>query len=148
VGFAAAHQSSSVDWLAIFTGILAVSTVLLWLATLQSARTAERALTELERSFVGIKIISSELTDLDQLERGDIPNNHQFCFVNYGRTPATITQLADQLVLRPPGQSPEPFDITTKQNKFPEFGIIIGPNNGESPASSRSYYDQECIPTP
>src|ERR1039458_10615668 len=33
--------------------------------------------------FVGIRI--------DQLERGDIPNNHQFCFVNYGRTPATIT---------------------------------------------------------
>jgi hypothetical protein len=132
---------------AIFTVVLAVSTVFLWLATLRSAKIAERALTDLERPFVGIEIIPSQATELEQFEQGAIPNSLQFWFVNYGRTPATITQLADQLELCTPGQFPEPFDTTTAQNEFPKFGIIIGANNEKSPVSSRSYFDSECIPT-
>jgi hypothetical protein len=63
---------------AAFTVVLAVSTVFLWWATLRSAKIAERALTELERPFVGIKVIPSQVTELEQLEQGAIPNSLQF----------------------------------------------------------------------
>src|SRR5215467_6016712 len=48
--------AGSTTVIAFFTVFLAISTIALWIATRRSANIAERALTELERAFIGIEI--------------------------------------------------------------------------------------------
>jgi hypothetical protein len=124
-------------WLAILTGALSVSTLLLWRVTKKSAEIAERALTELERPFVGIEIENTGFTVKDAKTDPYVMLDRDltFKFANYGRTPATITEMFDKFYVCEPGEMPPPVS-PTQGNKFP-FGVIIGANE-RSASSTRS----------
>lgn len=126
------------DWLLVgINFFLVVSTVGLWIATNRSARISERALTQLERPFVGIKILEDGLTNL---ENGVEHKQLRFKLVNYGRAPAIITQLFDDLVICPFKAAPKPPDLTTDENEIPS-GFIIGPDADAYQLSTRTYKD-------
>src|SRR5205823_3912683 len=103
-----------------------------------SAKIAERALTELERPFVGIEIVNTGFTVKDAktdpyvMLGGDLV----FTFANYGRTPATITELFDEFRVCGPNEAPSPINANGNGVKFP-YGVIVGTNKN-SPESSRS----------
>jgi hypothetical protein len=103
-----------------------------------SARIAARALTELERPFVGIEITSVGFSVKDPksdpyvMLEGDL----RFRFANYGRTPATIIELFDEFHVCEPGKMPDPVNPEIEGIKFP-FGFIVGANR-RSPPSTRS----------
>jgi hypothetical protein len=116
--------------LAAFTGRLWFSTEKLWSVTLRSAKTAERALTELEAPFISVKIIETGIA------RGP-DDGHNFhtlsvVIVNYGRTPARIIEVADKpaLVEHNEGLPPEVNPAFASRNSIP-YGVIA-PQQGES----------------
>lgn len=65
--------------LTLFNGLLFASTLALWLANRQSAKIAERALTELERAFVSLEGFIVELTTAADaaIPRGMIPEHYR-----------------------------------------------------------------------
>jgi hypothetical protein len=86
--------------LTIFTGILAISTIFLWVETSKSVKIASRSLTELERSYVFVEGISSDIEEFIEYyrrphynRRGGFPKKHPSCkikLVNNGRITANI----------------------------------------------------------
>jgi hypothetical protein len=92
---------------AVLTLVLAVSTVLLWMSTRDLARGAERALTELERPFVYVEVLTPGLV-ISGVNAGFAGSLQAIC-ANYGRTPADLWELEDQIVFLPKGGFPEPM---------------------------------------
>src|SRR5260221_13593755 len=78
-----------------------------------SARIAERALTELERPFVGIEIIDSgfkaELVAEDDYYV-TLEENLTFRYVNHGRSPATVIETSDKFDICTPHNLPDPTE--------------------------------------
>jgi hypothetical protein len=104
-----------------------------------STRIAERALTELERPFVGIEIIDSgfksELVSEEEYYV-TLEENLTFRYVNHGRSPATIIETSDDFEICTPNKLPDPIDPNALGNQVP-FGVILGANGGASPPSTR-----------
>ncbi len=77
-------------WTAVFTGVLAFSTALLWNETAATARIAERALTEHERPW--LFMLGSTVSRRDLPGQAPIPNNYfvNLRWKNVGRSPAVI----------------------------------------------------------
>jgi hypothetical protein len=90
-------------WVAGFTAVLALSTILLWFATRTaaiaakySAEVAEKALVSLEAPFISIKIVAPGIVRM--------PGRHNFetlsfRVVNYGRTPARVLSFSTESCL-------------------------------------------------
>jgi hypothetical protein len=104
-----------------------------------SARIAERALTEMERPFVGIEIIESgfkaELVAEDDYYV-TLEDNLTFRYVNHGRSPATVIETSDKFEICTAKNLPDPVDPNALGNQVP-FGVILGANGGTSPPSTR-----------
>ncbi len=130
--------ASSTAIIAIFTILLVISTIALWKATKRSATIAERALTELERPFIGIEIHSEGMNVANARTDPHVQlvEDLVFRFANYGRTPATITEMFDRFEVCEPGIAPEPVNPQTQGNRVP-FGVIVGANE-RSTGSTRS----------
>lgn len=81
---------SSEGIIAAFTVVLAISTIALWDATQQSAKIAERALSEHERPWLFLDAVKIERRDHEG--RSPIPNNYfvTLRWKNIGRSPAVI----------------------------------------------------------
>jgi hypothetical protein len=118
------------DWTAIFTSVLAISTIGLWLVTLKSARIAERALTQLERPHLRftpqghtLKQFWSEILREDS---GAIRANTEILFVfkNYGKYPAYMTNLHFSIVIQ---TEPPALEGATLQPL--EGDLIIAPDS-------------------
>ena len=81
---------SAAFWTAVFTGALTVSTMFLWISTRQSARIAERALTEHERPW-----IFRDFVTVTWRHRPEVPMNDWMISLrwkNFGRAPATLME--------------------------------------------------------
>ena len=104
-----------------------------------SARIAERALTELQRPFVGIEIIDSgfkaELVAEDDYYV-TLEENLTFKYLNHGRSPATVIETSDKFEICTAKKLPDPIDPNAPGNQVP-FGVILGANGGTSPPSTR-----------
>lgn len=103
----------------------------------QAAHTAERALLDLERPHVYVEITSTGLVDgrLSDLPTG----NFTFEFVNHGRTPAIITELADNYVPvagDPERDLPPPIDPSVTRGRAMPEGVIAPPSGAKSPPFS------------
>jgi hypothetical protein len=99
-GTAAFFDDHNGAFTALFTIVLAVSTILLWKATTRSARISERALTELERPWLFLQ--GATVSRREAPGEQPIPNNWyiKLRWKNIGRAPALIDRcsfkLADQ----------------------------------------------------
>jgi hypothetical protein len=104
-----------------------------------STRIGERALTELERPFVGIEIIDSGFKS-ELVSEEDyyvtLAENLTFRYVNHGRSPATIIETSDKFDICTPNNLPDPIDPNAPGNQVP-FGVIVGANGSNSPLSTR-----------
>jgi hypothetical protein len=124
------------DWFLLLSNLFLVgSTLMLWRANNQSAKIAEEALTQLERPFVGVKILEEGLFNLRE---GSEHSSMKFLLVNYGRAPAIITQLFDYMDICQFGVMPEPPDITSNINEIPSGFIIRADAEAHRP-STRVY---------
>ena len=83
-------------WIAIFTVVLTVSTVLLWWTTLRSTRLAERTFSELERPYIYI----SGVTNLNGSRADNIADYPGVSYIvaNFGKTPAVIQEVRIGLI--------------------------------------------------
>jgi hypothetical protein len=78
-------------WTAVFTCVLAFSTILLWNETANNAQIAERALTEHERPWLFLESASVKMRDPETMT---VVRNNWFIklhFKNVGRMPAIVT---------------------------------------------------------
>jgi hypothetical protein len=116
-----------------FNGLLFLSTIALWLATRKTAKISERALTELERAYVFVEEIKSNVDEFFVAnfawrEGRDTPGFH-FSVVNFGRTPANIEAAA--ILVEVLGTIPNPMtrlQITFANPDAAAVEIIIGPD--------------------
>ena len=128
------------DPIAVFTGLLTgfngplfVSTIALWLATRKTAKISERALTELERAYIFVETIGSNLNFYLDPTAGWNPErrgpNFTFSGVNYGRTPGNIDRafICFEVLDRIPAE-PDETIATTGHEDAESAEIIIGPN--------------------
>jgi len=102
------------ELIALFTIVLAVTTIFLWRATrdaavigARAANTAERALTELERPFVFIEVIESGLI-IDTVIGALMPEGAlRIHAKNFGRTPADLLNFRDDVRVLKEGEWPD-----------------------------------------
>lgn len=106
--------SDANTWVAIFTGVLTLATILMWRATKDNAMAARlaaevagRALTELERPYLFIKFgypgfefrignqLNPESGNVESAFVSRYDKTIEIMFVNFGRTPAIITEICD-----------------------------------------------------
>lgn len=124
---------------AIFTVVLALSTVRLWHATHKSAQIAERALTELEAPFLGLNItqpgLKPHFTDRDKVVKNN--SGLQYGFFNHGRTPAVLLELQDELQICDAGKLP--VVLRRKISPYP-YGVFVGAGTTSVP-STRVFAD-------
>jgi hypothetical protein len=111
------------------------------IAAERSAGIAEKALTELERPFIGIEIVSTGLSVSDPKTDPHVmlDDDLRFRFANYGRTPATITEMFDEFHVCGPSEMPAFINVGGKGIEFP-FGVVVGANR-KSPPSTLSQSD-------
>jgi hypothetical protein len=136
-------------WLVGFTGVLAVSTVGLWVATFflyragkkqlgllsRSTDISERALTELEAPFTAIKILDTGMTK-KTAEIGHDFGILQFSITNDGRTPARLVEVVDKTQLVPiENGNPPPIDLAFRSRLTMPYGVISPPNRESQPFS-------------
>jgi hypothetical protein len=116
------------DWLLVLLNFfLVVSTVALWKANNRSAKTAERALTELEAPFIVIKITANGINWGPA--RNITFNELRFRFANYGRTPAHILEFTARIVsMDDAGGVPPAVDPTKERGAPMPYGVIAAPN--------------------
>jgi hypothetical protein len=115
--------------LAIATGVLAASTFLLWWQTRKSSLIAERALTELEAPFVFVKINEPGL----KIQDGAVSFGWlKWCVVNYGRTPASLLEVFQDVQSIERDHSPLPINPAEQQGHELPYGVIAPPNGGQS----------------
>jgi hypothetical protein len=125
-------------YIALFTLILALSTITLWLATKRTANIAERALTELERPFLGVEVLQSGLSFTETGTVTSPISDFKYQFVNYGRTPARLTELVEtwpviKRINEKEGGSrysytsvlPNPIDPTRQSGRKLPFGVVV-----------------------
>src|SRR5260370_15052774 len=97
-----------------------------------SARIAERALTELQRPFVGIEIMDSgvkaELVAEDDYYV-TLEENLTFKYVNHRRSPATVIETSDKFAICAAKKLPDPIDPNAPGNQAP-FGVFLDANGG------------------
>jgi hypothetical protein len=123
------HPDTSFSfWVAVFTAVLAVSTIGLWIATGRSASIARRAHIDLERPFLFMEIVDPGVS----LDGGQFAfKDTTFRIVNYGRTPAQLIHLARvvRCVIVSPGSRhlPEPVDPTKTADVYFPVGSVIAP---------------------
>jgi hypothetical protein len=111
-------------WLVGFTGVLALSTIGLWIVTwragasqardmkasIKAAEAAASAVTQAERAHIFIKIVSQ--TFMDGWTSADlgrvtpdgqvaVPVTVEFSFKNYGKTPAVLKEVSRDIVVSP-----------------------------------------------
>jgi hypothetical protein len=116
--------------LVLFTGLLWWSTNRLWAVTLRSAKTAERALTELESPIVGLQISQPGFVSIwrggekYKIERKW--NGLTFNFINYGRTAAILLGLSDKLQVCRAGEAPT-LEWPEREKPYP-YGVLVGPD--------------------
>lgn len=110
-------------------------------SAIEGTRVAQRALTVLEVPYVSAKVLDSgivpngEGTDRYlELERGV-----RFCFANYGRTPAFLTEQKSVLKICKKGDLPPSVPPNQGGKAYP-FGVIVG-GNAESQPSTRKFDD-------
>lgn len=129
-----ANYTLALDWL---TGLLAVSTLLLWLSTRRSAQIAERALTELEAPFIGLNIIDGGLTSHQKRDKTWVVEQMRFAltfgFYNHGRTPAVLLSMQDKLQACEESKLPT-LEWPGRYSEYP-YGVFIGPNMSSAPSS-------------
>lgn len=103
-----------------------------------AADVARESLTKLEQPFVGIEIVSVGLSVKDPKSDPHVKldDDLKFRFANYGRTPATITELFDEFHVCGPNEVPAPINPEGGGIEFP-FGVIVGANR-RSPPTRRS----------
>lgn len=121
-------------WVALFTAVLAWSTIGLWVQTKRSALIAERALTDLEAPFISVKIIESGLTR-SYGESWHSFGELKFSIENFGRTPARLLEIADRPYFAPrgAGQLPPKIDPAfASRNEMP-WGVVAPPNGESQP---------------
>jgi hypothetical protein len=135
-----ADYTLALDFLNAF---LVLSTVGLWWATRRSAGVAERALTELESPFIGLKITEPRIAAIwrgpEAYEIRKTYNGLTFCFVNHGRTPAVLLESEDKLQICPDKESPL-LQWQPKYKSVYSYGVLIGPEK-ESADSFRLFDD-------
>jgi hypothetical protein len=122
------------DWLLVGLNLFLVgSTLLLWRANNRSAKIAERALTDLERAYVFIDEIKSNI--LSYLSPNTVWNpdrsgpGFHFSIINYGRTSAnvTITIISFEVLAEIPPEIIIPaFDVAAASADAHDIEIIIG----------------------
>jgi hypothetical protein len=111
---------------AIVTLALVISTAFLWLSTRKLAKTAARALIELERPFVYVEITQRGFgTSADGRLRADGQLVYQ-C-VNLGRTPADIWNIVDNVVEIDKDKWPEPVIPSRGARTMPP-GVVAAPD--------------------
>ena len=116
---------SATAWNIALSGILAGSTILLWLSTRKSTRIAERALTELERPFLYIEVSEPGMSfhDLSGAE-GFTTGVLELSFFNYGRTPAHLTRIAYEIDTAPRGSIVPAIDARTVGGREVPYGTV------------------------
>lgn len=129
LGKAVDHWSALIT--AIFTVVLGVSTIYLWKVTAKSAQIAERALTELEAPIVGVKIVRPGL-EWDPLKTNLSIGNLQFSFVNYGRTPAMLHELIEDVRSAKIGEGFPPGMKGERGPPMP-YGVFVPPSGETRP---------------
>jgi hypothetical protein len=111
-------------------------------AAIEATNVARRALTELEAPIVALKVIEAGL-----FLRGEGPSEYlmleeegvSFCFANYGRTPALLTEQRSELCLCRKGHLPDPIEPPQGGTPYP-FGLWVG-GGGQSLKSIRKFAD-------
>jgi hypothetical protein len=129
-------------FIALFTFTLWWSTKGMMQATRDSVRLAERALNELEIPFISLKVNDPGITIRITVNGQPVPfpsHKMEFCFANYGRTPATLTQLKTALVVKEIGKLPAAIDPNEIGKVYP-FGVMVGPSDTSAP-STRFFKD-------
>lgn len=122
-------------WLAVFNGLLVVSTIALWRATRKSTKIAERALTELETPFLSIKVISpginvKNIKNIMDIDFGVL----EFCVANYGRTPASLLEMIDNVSAVPINQvRPLRIDPDVVHGIRMPYGVVAPPKGDSMP---------------
>jgi hypothetical protein len=115
--------------IAAFTGTLWVATSRQAELTARSVKVAELALTQLEAPFIGLKITESGIAAIwrakDRCEIRQTWNALTFCFVNYGRTPAVLLGLDNNLQICAKEELPS-LDGMLKVS-YP-YGVLMGPD--------------------
>jgi hypothetical protein len=134
------NQAQNLNWnnwtrdpVAVFTGVLTgfngllfFSTLGLWLVNRQSAKIAERALVDLEAPFINVKITKP---GLEIQGNGVTFGTLRWCVTNYGRTPATIIEIFDDIRAVPIGTGwPPAIDLATAHTNPMPYGVIAPPN--------------------
>lgn len=90
--------NSAAFWTAFFTGALTLSTIALWVATRQSAKIAERALTDYERPWLFLESVK-----IVRRQPPPAPNEWyiETEWRNVGRTPAIVEECVIKLLDKP-----------------------------------------------
>ncbi len=110
-------------FIALFTGLLVVGTLLLWWSTHRSVRIAERALAELERPVVVFEIPDAGL-DQSGNEYRLAGRRVQYQCANYGRTPALLTELLVKHCALDKGGFPDPVEPAKERGRELPSGCI------------------------
>jgi hypothetical protein len=126
------------------TGVLALSTIGLWIVTgsagkrqsrdmQKSIGVAERSLTELEAPFVYIEITNPGIT-YEGPNRSSF-SDLKFRFVNFGRTPAHIIKFAatieiTAIEITAIGQLPPVVTVSDFEASQLPWGVVSSPNGG------------------
>ena len=99
--------------IAMFTVILGISTIGLWISTSRLAEISERTLTDLERPIVygnvataGVKIVSSQHQSGHELQCSKLV----ISVYNFGRTLARLQRIEWVVIVAPHGDTPNPID--------------------------------------
>jgi hypothetical protein len=114
-------------WVAVFTAVLAISTIGLWIATGLSVRVARRALEELERPFITAVVTDAGFRNVfgTGLDRG----RFELTLRNVGRTPATLTRIEYNLVLARHGGIADPVNPSAIGGRELPVGTITAPDH-------------------
>jgi hypothetical protein len=126
-------------WLiAISTAVIAAFTVILVIVTNRQARLtkesvqiANRALTELEALVIGVKIIKPGI-EWDMGKTNLSMGILQYAFVNYGRTPATLFEIVDDVKSVKVSEGLPPHIKSERGPPLP-YGVFIPPNGETQP---------------
>ena len=114
--------------LTLFNGLLFASTIGLWLATRKSAGISERALVDLERPYIFLHRIQTDIGLL--FNPGTlfpaVPAFH-FTVINYGRTPGNIERAIIQFdILDALPTEPNIEEISVSDARYTSAVVIIG----------------------
>jgi hypothetical protein len=122
------------DWLLVVLNLgLVISTVLLWRANNISAKIAERALTDLEAPSIFIDFLDHGFTVAPTGVEFKTRREIQYAFVNYGRSPAMLRNVADELrAIKKGGGFPPVIDLSKATPGEMAYGVVIPPNGGQT----------------